>query len=469
MRFAWSLAVAALAFAPAVVAADRPANPAGPGMKSVIVHPPRWTPPNSSPAKSTPIGFTTVSHTLYMNNCLPGGCDVLPGWEDSRQNRSSIPQEPSHLDAYSWGDAHWNQLVQCVRDTFADFDIDIVTDDPGTANHFEVMVGGFDYQVQIDGALGVAPFVPCDGQLEDNVMTFVFAAYTSNIDQLCWAVAQEASHAWGLDHELNAQDPMTYLYPPLHKEFQDDDAPCGEEEGNPRECWCGGSTQNSYQYLMDTFGPGTIVPPSVAITSPADGAWVTPGFSVRATVESQLSIEELSLAIDGAQASSATEENPVFTTSASLGGGDHTLVVELVDRAGGSATDSVTVHVTDTCAAGEACGDDFACLGGNCLPEAVEGGLGQACTTDAQCITGQCWSDGTQMLCSDACDAGRVCPDGYDCIGEGDGACWPNGGGDEGGGCAAGASGGAGAAVPLALVGLALFVGTRRRRRRRRA
>ena len=83
-----------------------------------------------------------ISHTLYLNDCLPNGCLVQPGFDDSRTNHSSIAQQPSVLSAYGHGEAHWNELVACVRETFAPFDIDIVTDDPGQADHFEVMIGG---------------------------------------------------------------------------------------------------------------------------------------------------------------------------------------------------------------------------------------------------------------------------------------------------------------------------------------
>src|SRR5690606_7907114 len=124
-------------------------------------------------------------------------------------------------------------------------------------DHFEVMVAGEPNAFGLpSGVGGVAPFISCNGQIDNNVISFVFAAAINNQDFLCWAAAQESAHVWGLDHELNAKDPMTYLAPPIKKEgFQNEASPCGEEEGKSRECQCGGRKQNSYQYLMDTFGP----------------------------------------------------------------------------------------------------------------------------------------------------------------------------------------------------------------------
>ena len=55
------------------------------------------------------------------------------------------------------------------------------------------MVGGNSSDIGVPGAGGVAPFVPCDGELQDNVMSFVFSAETNNLDYLCWAAAQETS------------------------------------------------------------------------------------------------------------------------------------------------------------------------------------------------------------------------------------------------------------------------------------
>src|SRR5256885_1349531 len=79
------------------------------------------------------------------------------------------------------------------------------------------------------GAGGVAPFIPCAGEVQDNVISFVFAQETQNLDYLCWAAAQETSHVFGLDHELNAKDPMTYLSPPVKKVgFMNEASNCGE-------------------------------------------------------------------------------------------------------------------------------------------------------------------------------------------------------------------------------------------------
>src|SRR5690606_7626611 len=138
-------------------------------------------------------GFTQVSRTLYLNPCLPDGCTLTPGGDDSRIDKSSIPSEPSTLTAWPHGQPAWNALVQCVKEMYAPFDIDVTDVDPGNADHFEVMVAGEPNAFGLpSGVGGVAPFISCNGQIDNNVISFVFAAAINNQDFLCWAAAQES-------------------------------------------------------------------------------------------------------------------------------------------------------------------------------------------------------------------------------------------------------------------------------------
>jgi MYXO-CTERM domain-containing protein len=416
--------------------------------------------PKHDVAAKAPGGFATVSRLIYLNRCA-GGCTVSPGFDDSRSDHSSIPHSVSHLAAFSWGDDSWNQLVQCVKDMYAPFNVTITDQDPGQAAHFELMVGGNSTDIGISGAGGVAPFVPCDGDLQDNVISFVFSAETSNLDYLCWAAAQETSHVFGLDHELLATDPMTYLSPPVKKPgFQNMAANCGES--TPRTCYCGGQTQNSAQYLMDTFGPTNLMPATLAITSPADGAWVKPGFTVKATVVSQLSVLSSTLAVDGSNTSTSQTGALSFTAPTSLGGGDHVIAVNATDAAQRTFGNMITVHVPASCDANTPCAGATKCLGGLCLPDATTpGGLGATCTDNSQCITNACGQGDNQMLCTGPCDGGDSCPDGFECVsaaGGGAGVCWPST--NSGSGCAT--SGGGSGWLVLGMFGA---LGLLRRRR----
>jgi len=445
MRAAIAGLVAALVL-PSIAAAD-------PSFSDAVVHGARHS--------SGPKHFTQVSHLVYLNNCLPNGCDVFPGDDNSLTQHSSIPQSNAHLAAWSYGQDNWNQLVQCVKDMYAPFNVQITDVDPGPSTaHFELIVGGNSSDVGVPGAGGVAPFVPCDGDLQDNVMSFVFSAETSNLDYLCWASAQETSHVFGLDHELNAMDPMTYLSPPVKKPgFQNADAKCGENQ--PRTCYCGGTSQNSYQYLMDTMGPAQLDPATLAITTPTDDTWVKPGFTIKAEATDQLSVKSASLALDGTSSGSLDAAPLVFQAPATLAGGDHVVAVSATDSAQRMLSAQVTVHVTPTCTAGETCKDGLKCLGGYCLPgSGIAGGLGADCTDNGECITGTCGTDGSTHACTGACDDGNKCPSGYACVSAGtESVCWPSK--SDGGGCSTSGSGSPG----FLLLGLGALVTLVRRKR----
>jgi acetyl esterase len=192
-----------------------------------------------------------------------------------------------------------------------------------------------------------------------------FAGGTSSIIFLCGAVAQEACHVWGLDHELNAADPMTYLELGSLKRFQNDDADCGED--NPRGCRCGGTTQNSFRYMTNTFGLSpSLGDPTLAITTPTEGQWVKPSFPIGAVMTSELATIDAFLAIDGAQVANADNGILAFNAPA-LPSGPHAISLTATDAGDRTVMASVTVNVIGECSAATACPSSFHCLGGALL------------------------------------------------------------------------------------------------------
>ncbi len=400
--------------------------------------------------------LSAVSHKLYLNDCQPNGCTVSPGADDSLTNHSSIPRSLVTLDAYAHDTAHWNELVACVRETFKPFDIEIVTEDPGTADHFEVMIGGTSRQLNPNlDAGGVAPFVSC-GATRNNAISFVFASSTSDINFLCGAVAQEACHVWGLDHELNAKDPLTYLELGSLKRFQNDDAQCGESD--PRACRCGGSTQNSFRYMNDAFGLSpALAQPTLQLARPFEGQWVKPNFPISGVLTSELTMIDASLSIDGDAIQSTL--GVIAFNAPDLAAGPHEVSLSATDAGDRTLVASVNVNLLGTCSAAQSCASSFHCLGGFCLPGANQpGGLGATCVDNGECATGQCASDGTDSLCTGTCDDGGSCPSGFTCLADSF-VCWPEQNGT--GGCTTGGGHPAGLLIGLCALG---FVARRRRR-----
>ncbi len=413
----------------------------------------------------------SVSNVIYLNNCKPNGCALKPGYDNSTTNTSSIPDANSTLAAFSGSDATWNAVVACVKQTYADFDVQVVTTRPTSGNYHMAMVAGLPSQVQYsNGVMGVSPF-SC-GYIS-NAISFTFANVApNNIPELCWTVAQETAHSWGLDHKYDARDPMTYLYNgPTYKRFQNEAGSCGEDAA--RSCGCsyagtGSAKMNSYAVIASTFGPSTpdVSPPTVEITYPPEGTKVNPGFLVKANISDDRTITKAELRLDGTLVKTLEEEAWNFPTPASLSQGAHKLELTAYDRAGNTTKKVVNVAFGTVCTADPECtGDGQVCLDGHCVAGPnTAGGLGSTCTGNADCVSGSCASDvDGNSYCVEGCDpTASGCPGGFSCLetGPGTGVCWPASGG--GGGCDT--TGGNSNGVLFLALGLLGLVITRKKR-----
>jgi hypothetical protein len=439
---------------------------------------------------ATPDPVAAVQHfsnVLFLNRCA-GGCTISPGSDNSSSNDSSILQNTRQLAEFRWSDEVWDGVVACVREVFSPFNVSVTDVDPGAAEHMESMVAGTASQLGFQaGVLGIAPFV-CGYEYIPRSISYALAnenyygagSQTRNINELCSTIAQEVAHTWGLDHEIEPSDPMTYASYDGRKQFQDEEIQCGEYPSPQYHHDCGDlgtftcpgnlpSTQNSFQRITDRFGPADPTPPTVEILEPGDGDEVQPGFLVRAEADETLSKAELR--IDNRLVQTVETPPYDFTASADLGEGNHRVEVRAFDLQGTPGSAFVEVVIGEPCEDDDDCaasGDDMVCVGGRCvLGEGGDGGLGDTCTGDAECYSGLCLSDGTDAYCVEGCELeSDDCPSGFGCLGfEGGGVCWPGADGG-GGGCASSEGGGAGAALSIGL-GLA-FAGFVTRRRRGR-
>ncbi len=411
------------------------------------------------------------SNVIYLNSCKPNGCQVYPGGNNSTATpiTSSIPEQVSTVQPFAYSDAVWQQVVQCVKATYAPFGVEIVDQRPASGNYHMAIVAGVPQDVQMQqGVGGVSPFT-C-GYIP-NAVSFSFAnIYGGSVDDICWTVAQETAHSWGLDHKYDNKDPMTYLTSgPSRKTFQNAAGPCGEF--NARSCQCGGSSMNSYDAIMKTFGGSVPTPPMVKINEPADGSTVAPMFPIKVAITDDISVTKAELKIDGQLINTQTTSIGgvfVWNAPASVGQGVHKVSVTGYDVANTPATQEVSVTLGKACKKSGDCDKDTdACVDGRCVAgSGVQGGLGSTCATNTECASGQCASDAEgEKHCVEMCSvAANACPSGFQCISTGaddNGVCWP---GDDGGGCA---SNGSNSAAPgmLLVFGLGVVLVTRRRRR----
>ena len=409
------------------------------------------------------------SHILFVNRCV-GGETYSPGSEDSRTNRSSILNGTRTLSAYAFGDASWEELMGHVREIMAPFGIAVTDEDPGSVPHHEAVACGSSFFG--GGVLGVAPF-SC-GVIENSV-TFTFANdHGNNPRRIAHTIAQEAAHAWGLDHEYDCKSVMTYLSGCGDKRYWDEYLNCaGVQDGSwvAQSCACGGTTQNSHAHIRMIFGgPLDPTPPTVEITEPTNNAQVDPGFVVRANLSDPEGIQSAALYVDGSRVLELTLPPFVFNAPSDLSDGSHQVEVRAVDGLGSSGSDTIYVIIGEPCESDSDCEDGEACVDGRCvLGPGSPGGLGETCESGANCASGLCGQSGDDHLCTESCSPDLDgCPGGFECLssGAGGGVCWPGGG--SGGGCSVSVGGGESGApatlVLLMLCALAIVVASRRRR-----
>ena len=434
----------------------------------------RWLDPTMQGAPWAPPTASTVSHVIYMNNCKPGGCTLHAGNNDSTTNTSSIANGTSLVSAYQGSTSQWQQLVQCVKDTYAPFNVTIVDQRPASGDYHMAIVAGNAADVgESSGVLGVSPFT-C-GYIPNSI-SFTFAnEEPTNILDLCWTVAQETAHSWGLDHKYDNRDPMTYLDTgPTMKTFQDQAGACGEYSS--RACNCnytsilGTAQENSYKLIMNVFGPSApdTTPPTVTINTPAMGASVMPGFGVTATISDDISVATGELKIDGMSIQTLSAAPWAWNAPMSLTQGSHHVEVIGTDSSGNTQTAAVDVVYGTVCHGNSDCNDPtMVCDNGHCVAgPTTPGGLGSPCTGNGDCSSNECADDGQgHKYCVESCDPTmQACPSGFGCVSTGpsQGVCWPGADNGGGGGCNTTDHGGA-----LAFgLGLGAMLITRRRRRR---
>ena len=438
----------------------------------------QWVAPTAAPL--TPAG-TVPYNTIYLNACKPNGCIVRPGNPDSRADTWGINSQHT-LTKFPYDDATWNAVVDCMKDTFSAFNVNITTTDPGTANHFEIMIAGSPGDLGMSAGIGgISPF-SCSTYI-DNSLVFDFAAvWQGSVEEMCSTAAQEIAHSFALDHTTVASDPLTYFGYTKRRYFQSVPEQCGSDcvngvspsgsscTGTPAQnhpCTCSGVTgsmQNPTAIMTGLFGAGAPVLPDVKITKPLSGAAVQPSFPVVATATDISGINHVELRVDNVLVLTVTSTPYVFNAPATLAPGAHHVEVTAYNMHNVAQKTAIDVYIGEPCSKPADCPNTMlTCVGGRCVAgPGTQGGLGEVCMHGTDCASGNCASDGTNSYCVESCTLGMSeCPSSFGCLDSGGmvGICWP--GYDDGtGGCATGN----GAPISLGLV-FAAFVFTRRRRK----
>ena len=301
-------------------------------------------------------GALAQSKVIYLNHT---GITLLPGDDDSRTNRSSIVGAQASVPAWNTSATNWAATVACMTDMFSRFDVTVTDVNPGNVPHMEAVFGGSPQNVGMpSGVGGVSPFTDDCAVIENSIVFTFTNVLPQDAQSVCEVMAQEVAHSYGLDHEMLASDPMTYLNYNGNRAFKDQTVACGEYQNRP--CGIGGSTcranQNSVRLLTDRLGKADLVPPTLTITSPGEGDTVVPGFSVAATAADDVAVTSGRLFVDDIDLGIVAGPGPyTFPTDPALVDGTHTLRVEVTD---GKHPVTRTIRITVARKGGEGQGSD---------------------------------------------------------------------------------------------------------------
>lgn len=442
------------------------------------------------------VSHAAPAHVIVLERCR-GGCNLPKSTTNNAQGlQSTIPQGAGPFSigefANSMGevgvaaDAEWAQVLACVQEVYSDFDITVTDTKPATSTYHLAVVAGLPSQAGLGSdILGIAPLAG-DCSPQDNVMSFSFAnAHPSGgrVANLCWTVAQESAHAFGLDHEFQfkdgtstCSDPMTYRMDcGGQRFFRNKKAQCGEFAA--RACKCG-TSQNSYAQLLAIFGKGTtrVPPPSSKIVFPLPG---TLNFTVvQAMAGSKRGIDKIDVLLNNSIWSSL--KGLPFGPAGQMNPGNYTItmpstvpksILDIVVRAYddiGVSTDSPVVTVTNgaACSSAATCAQYQRCENGRCLWDPPSGETGARCDYAQFCVSNNCVDTSDGKYCTESCDldmGAPACPNDLTCVesSPGNGLCLPT----SGGGCC---SVGGDRQNPAPFAGLALLVAACIMRRRTR-
>ena len=420
----------------------------------------------------------TADPIMYLNRCV-GGCVISPGINDSGGNTSSMVSEDVTLSEFAHGDTVWNEVVDCVKEVMRPYDIEVVTEDPGsTVNHLESMVAGTSDEAGMEnGVMGVSP-VAWDCLPLNRTISFTFANLHAANDprEICETITHEAGHTLGLSHEMACDELMLYVTGRTcgPKFFRDEAYTCGEAVAD--DCICGGQQQNAHVKLLAGCGAGAGAhPPEVAVVSPADGETVDPEFRVYATAADDRGIRRVELVINGwiwseLEGHSWDNPNDTYTlrTPDNLPNGYLDVEVIAYNDLEVASTAAMTLLMGSPCTSPDGCAGGQLCEDGRCFWPPAAAVIGDECERIQDCIEGDCLAYDGEKRCSESCYPSVVgqCGEGLECVASGvTGICWPESGG--GGGCCS-----VDGVTPLSYTNLGLFLAvllmlSRRRRRRR--
>ena len=339
------------------------------------------------------------------------GANLQSGWDDSKTNTTQISQLAGSFAAYGQGSKR-EAVMQAVREDWAPFNVIVVDSRPASGDYTMNMTGPTNPFG--GGVLGIAPLDCNDAQTHNNI-TYAFHSANDQFSASTQAttIGQEVAHSYGLEHVDEPGDIMNPYNAGGNPSFRDE---CIQIVGNQgivcgqqHAAQCGSSNmQNSFQELMALFGPAQADegPPTVSITSPADGATFEVGadFEVTATASDDVAVASVDLYVDG-QFQQSDNSAPYSWSVVNIPAGTYEFYAVAKDLAGNEAmSDVVTIGVgeappTTTSGSGGDAGGDGGDVGGGGTGDGGGTGAGGGTAADSTALPPGFGEDGGDEGC----------------------------------------------------------------------
>ncbi|HEY4176604.1 MAG TPA: hypothetical protein VGM90_07225 [Kofleriaceae bacterium] len=418
------------------------------------------------PGAAAAVPATTLAgSTIFVNRCV-GGCTVKPGFDNAPLDTSLVPNSTSTLAEYTnFTGTEWADIVQCVKEIYSPYNVNVTDQRPSSGAYEQIMVGGSPQSLGLPaGVGGIGSMLPgCTANGTGMAFAFtsaidIFAqeAGGSRVYGMCWIIAQETAHNFGLDHEYSyvdddssaCNDPMTYRADcGGQKFFRNRNAHVGATalcgNGDPSNaCRCG-DEQNSHEKLLAVFGPGqsTVAAPTVNVTLPSNMGQLAA--VVAAQAGSQRGVARVDWYFNGWKWGSSpgamfgrtgqpAPSSYQLTVPTRLPNSDYDIVAKAYDDLG-TETVSATISATKgaACTAASTCLAGQKCDAGKCFWEQPTGEVGDSCTYNEACKNNLCAGTDSTKICTQSCVQAdpMSCPADLVCNANGNVCFLPDGGG----------------------------------------
>jgi len=234
--------------------------------------------------------------TIYMN--YTGGVLFNGNGENSAENQSTLAKSNHPYPAYGGGEERAIAVAQAVQADFAEMAVRVVylKRPPKRLPYAMVMMGGTYKDTVAGPSGGVAPGADC----EDSGMRNVCYAFVRNegVSSQANVASQEIGHTMGLGHTSSSGSVMAFGYDISAQGdlgFDDEcmDVLTASGQGSyckgVNRCHCGGEGigQHDLRTLQSIYAPPglDVTPPTITITSPADGASFPEGEPITVLVD----------------------------------------------------------------------------------------------------------------------------------------------------------------------------------------